>query len=141
MKGLTPTQRTLQLLREQGIPAQSVERWNPYVGPHGIRQDLFGWIDIIGMIRGQGILAIQTCTGSGFSARLKKILDSECTERVEDWLASKGLAQIWAWRKVKKQRGGKQMVWEPKIHVITLEQLHRGVQVDWDQFKDETDDD
>jgi hypothetical protein len=41
-KGLSPTQRTLRALRDQGRICGIVERWNQFVGPHGIRQDLFG---------------------------------------------------------------------------------------------------
>ena len=49
MAGLSPTQRTIRALRDQGLVCGIVERFNPHVGPHGIRQDLFGCLDIIAL--------------------------------------------------------------------------------------------
>ena len=46
MAGLFPTQRTLLTLRDPGMVYGIVERFNPYAGSHGLRQDLFGCIDI-----------------------------------------------------------------------------------------------
>lgn len=119
-KGLSHTQRTLRALREQGILCAVAEKWNPYGGPYGVRQDLFGFIDVIGLAPGRGILAIQVCSGSTFANHYKKLMDSNCTEAVETWLRCGGLIEIWAWRKVKLCRGGKAMIWRPKIHPITL---------------------
>lgn len=76
---MTPTQRSLAYLREQGYTVAIVERWNPHAR---IRQDLFGFIDLLA-IRTDETLAVQT-TSTGVSSRIKKIMDSEHLPRVRD---------------------------------------------------------
>ena len=76
---LTPTQRTLAYLREQGYLCAIVEKWNPHVK---IRQDLFGFIDILA-IKKDETLAVQ-CTSTGVAARVKKIQESEYLSRVRE---------------------------------------------------------
>lgn len=46
--GLSPTQRTLRAQRDRGLVCAIVEKWNMHAGPFGIRQDLFGIIDVRG---------------------------------------------------------------------------------------------
>ena len=46
---VSPTQRTLRALEQRGCFCGIVERFNPYAGPHGIRQDLFGIIDVVAL--------------------------------------------------------------------------------------------
>jgi hypothetical protein len=67
----TPTQRSLQHLREQGYLVAIVEHWNPHAR---IRQDLFGWIDLLAIRDGE-TLAVQT-TASAVAARVKKITEA-----------------------------------------------------------------
>jgi hypothetical protein len=76
---LTPTQRTLAYLREEGYLCAIVEKWNPHVK---IRQDLFGFIDILA-IKKDETLAVQ-CTSTGVAARVKKIQESEYLSRVRE---------------------------------------------------------
>jgi hypothetical protein len=52
---MTPTQRSLEYLREQGYLCAIVEKWNPHAR---IRQDLWGWCDILA-IRKNEVLAVQ----------------------------------------------------------------------------------
>jgi hypothetical protein len=119
-KGLSPTQRTLRYLREQGRICGIVERFNQYAGPHGIRQDLFGFIDIITLDPERGIVGVQ-CTGQhGHADHRKKILE-DCTENDIAWLKSGGVIELISWRKVKLVRGGKAMRWQPRVEEITLE--------------------
>lgn len=69
-----PTQRTLQYLRKQGCQLVAVtEHWNPWAG---IRQDLFGIIDVLA-IKDDTVIAVQCCASSGVSSRVKKIADAE----------------------------------------------------------------
>ena len=70
---MTPTQRTLKYLRDQGYTAAVVEKWNPHAR---IRQDLFGFIDVLA-IRGEETLAVQTTSSGNVSSRVKKIADAE----------------------------------------------------------------
>ena len=86
--GLTPTQRTIRELRNQGRVCGIVERWNQHVGPHGIRQDLFGIIDVIALDPQRGVVGVQSC-GSSFAAHARKLLD-ERTQECIDWLSTPG---------------------------------------------------
>lgn len=68
----SPTQRSLKNLRDGGYQAQVVEHWNPFAK---VRQDLFGFIDIVAVGNSQTI-GVQTTSYSNMSARVKKILAS-----------------------------------------------------------------
>ena len=120
---MTPTQRTIRELKNQGLRCAIVEKWNAHVGPHGIRQDLFGIIDVIALDPSRGVVGIQCCAGSGFRAHWRKITEEHAQEAM-DWLMTPGTAlEIWAWRKVKLKRGGKAMVWRPRVVSVTLKDL------------------
>lgn len=76
---MTPTQRSLKHLREQGYRVEVVEKWIPYIK---IRKDLFGFIDLIA-IKENETLAVQTTSRGNISARVKKIQESEALEDVK----------------------------------------------------------
>lgn len=119
---VSPTQRTLRALKEQGRKCGIVERFNAYVGPHGIRQDLFGIIDIIALDPERGVVGIQS-TGSAFAEHERKILE-ENWQDTYDWLSTPGTAlELWGWRKVKVKKGGKAMRWAPRVRTFTLADL------------------
>ena len=114
---MTPTQRTIAHYQNpQGSPRfvlGSVERWQKTSRfGTGIRRDLFGFIDFIGMADGQPILGIQS-TGSGFSSHFKKIT-VDCAPLAKVWLSTGSNLELIGWRKLK---GG----WSPRIHRFTLE--------------------
>lgn len=67
----SPTQRSLEYLREQGYFCAIVEKWNSFTKQ---RQDLWGWCDILA-IRENEVLAVQV-TSTGVAERIKKIEDS-----------------------------------------------------------------
>lgn len=91
---LSPTQRTLRALRDQGMVCAIVEKFNPYVGPHGIRQDLFGCIDVLALDPERGVIGIQSC-GQSFSEHKHKLLE-ERTQEVSDWLSTPGTElELW----------------------------------------------
>lgn len=69
---MTPTQRSLIYLREQGYLCEVVEKWNSFTKT---RKDLWGWCDILAIREGE-ILAVQV-TAAGVSSRIKKIMESE----------------------------------------------------------------
>lgn len=121
MAGLSPTQRTLRELRGQGKICGIVEKFNRFAGAHGIRQDLFGFIDIIALDRHEGIIGIQS-TGSGFAEHKRKLLEQRNDECVE-WLRCGGKVQLWGWRKVKLKRGGKAERWMPRVLDITIDMM------------------
>lgn len=114
--GLSPTQRTIQELKKRGFKTVIVEKWNPHVG---IRQDLFGIIDIIALDPYRGVVGIQT-TGSGFAGHHRKFTEEKSQECI-DWLLTPGTAlEIWSWRKLKKKRGEKATYWAPRIKIYRL---------------------
>lgn len=114
----SPTQRTIRELRNQGRVCAVVERFNAFVGPHGIRQDLFGIIDVLALDPERGVVGIQCC-GTDFAAHERKILEERTQESI-DWLSTPGtVLELWGWRKVKLQRGGKAMRWQPRIREFT----------------------
>lgn len=100
----SPTQRSLQLLRKDCQLVQVVEKWNPHAK---IRQDLFGFIDILAIRDGETI-AVQTTSGSSVSARIKKIQDSDALAHIRkaNWRVV-----VHGWRKV-KPRGETKPRWE-----------------------------
>jgi hypothetical protein len=115
----TPTQRTMRELKNQGRVCGIVERYNAFVGPHGIRQDLFGIIDIIALDPERGVVGVQSC-GQAFAAHERKILE-ECAQASIDWLSTPGtVLELWGWRKLKLNRGGKAMRWTPRVREFTL---------------------
>lgn len=93
MAGLSPTQRTLKLLRDRGFTCAVTERWNPFAK---IRQDLFGFIDIVAL-RGGKIIGVQCTSRDNIAARSKKIQD---LVEAQDWSMAGGLIWIIGWGKV-----------------------------------------
>jgi hypothetical protein len=125
---MTPTQRTMQELRRLGRRCAVVEKWNSFArregdGPPGIRQDLFGIIDVLALDPERGVVGVQCCGGSGFQDHWRKLTEEHAQETM-DWLSTPGtVLELWAWRKVKAKRGGKAMVWRPRIVEVTLKDV------------------
>jgi len=129
---MTPTQRTMRELRTRGLRCAVVEKWNAFAkrpgdkGPPGIRQDLFGIIDVLSLDPERGFLGVQCCSQSSASHRRKMI--EEHAQECLDWLSTPGGAlELWCWRKIKVKRGGKALVWAPKVEEITKEMIYGGV--------------
>jgi hypothetical protein len=91
---ISPTQRSLALLRAEGYTVEVVEKWNAHAR---IRQDLFGFIDILGVRDGE-TLAVQTTAGSCLASRRKKIAEHENLGAVRKagWRI-----ELHGWRKLK----------------------------------------
>jgi hypothetical protein len=98
----SPTQRSLKLMRDQGYLCEITERWNPFAK---IRQDLYGFVDILCIKEGKTV-AVQTTSYSNVSARIKKIqgLDTYPIVKSAGWEIV-----IHGW---KKDKAGKWMVRE-----------------------------
>ena len=91
---MTPTARTLSELRRQGYTAAVVERWNPWAR---VRQDLYGFIDVLAIKAGaNGVLAIQTTTSGNAPSRMRKAKNSP---NLAIWLASGNFFEVWGWAK------------------------------------------
>ena len=127
------TTRTIQYLRKLGLRCQTVEKWNPFAkrndGKKGIYQDLFEVIDIV-CLQERGWVLIQAC-GTDFQEHIRKITieKAEITRDIlslgkEQSRPNPGVYfELWGWRKVKKVKGGKAMVWKPRIQEIKLGDL------------------
>ena len=89
-------------------------------GKFGIRQDLFGFIDMIAVIPGRGIVGVQSTGPSGFSSHkndiIKKYKDNALT-----WLAAGGFIELWSWKKEPIKPGARMERWKPRIHIFTPE--------------------
>lgn len=75
----SPTQRSKKLLEDVGCLVAIVEKWNQHAG---IRQDLFGFIDLVALSPLGVTIAVQTTTGAHVAERIKKIQASPHFERV-----------------------------------------------------------
>lgn len=111
MASKSPAARSLALLRDEGWMAEVVEKWNS----HGkVRQDLFGFIDILAVKEGQ-TLGVQSTTSANFSARIKKVLGNPAFEILKKagWII-----EVHGWKKA----NGK---WVCKRRELTLEDLDK----------------
>ena len=107
----SPTQRTLAECRKRGWPCQVVEHWNQYAR---IRQDLFGFGDIIALDGKPGCLLIQATSTGNMSSRVHKIEENEIAPQ---WLAAGNRIQVWGW--AKRGPAGKRKAWTLKEQEIT----------------------
>jgi len=104
---MTPTARTLRYLRDLGHVVGVVERYNHVVRR---RYDWAGFVDLISVKDGE-VFAWQATSGSGVSSRIKKIRAAEHFPAVAEAMQ----IHVIGWRKVKRKRGGKAVVWRPRI--------------------------
>lgn len=118
---MTPTARTLQVLRKSGYRAQVVEQTIPHTF---IKRDLFGFVDIVAVPSSEEQkricatpLLIQVTTGSNAAARESKIRGA-CAGALADCLAAGFIVEVWAWSKRKVKRGGRAVRWEPVTRTI-----------------------
>jgi hypothetical protein len=113
---MTPTARTLARLRADGWTAAVVERRLPRCF---ISVDLFGCIDIVGIKADvQGVLGIQTTSGSNAAARFKKAV---AVPELRTWLQAGNAFEVWSWRKGGPR--GARKVWTLTTRPVTLADL------------------
>lgn len=107
----SPTQRSLAVLRKEGYTAAITEHWNPFAH---IRQDLFGFIDIVAIKVGEtGVLGIQTTSQTNSGKRLLKIMNNPITKI---WLDSGNRLEIHGWAKMGKR--GERKVWKINRRIV-----------------------
>ena len=115
---MTPTARTLAMLRAEGGTAAVVERWNAHAK---VRQDLYGFADILCVWPGvTGVLAVQACVTGDQAKRVAKIA---AEPRARVWLAAGNRIQVVGWAK----RGPRGQVkhWTPSITPIVATDLDK----------------
>jgi len=93
---MSPTNRSIKKLEEEGWIPQVVEQWIPYAKK---RRDLFGFIDVLGIHKDSGdVIAIQATTRSHVSDRVKKIENSKYVDAVRKCAWS---IEVWGWYQAK----------------------------------------
>jgi hypothetical protein len=112
----------MKVLRDAGYIVGKTEHWNGFAKPHGIRQDLFGFIDCLAIppfprqerLIGQvcSILAVQ-CVNTHLQEHIFKIRENEAAQR---WLALGQKIVIHHWR---KRSENKKLYWD--LEVINFE--------------------
>lgn len=100
----SPTQRSLKLLRSRGWTCWIAEKWNQYAH---VRQDMGGFADLVCWKAGEGVLAIQTTSGSNLAARRTKV---RANSNALEWVCAGGKICLHGWRKVGPR--GKAKKWE-----------------------------
>jgi len=122
----SPTQRTKRYLEKDGYTVGIVEKFNRFAGPHGIRQDLFGFGDAIAMKPGQGhVIMVQACAGGSHPARRTKIL---AETRALTWLRAGQAILLISWSKRGKRNERK--LWQPRLETITEEMFTQKMRTD-----------
>jgi predicted secreted protein len=110
----SPTSRSLKYLRDTGWTCAIVEHFNPHMK---IRQDLFGFADVLAMQPGCRPLLVQV-TSSGWASRVTKITTDEKVSPVARLALQSGFEiYVHGWRKLKSNRGR----WTIKEIRITLD--------------------
>lgn len=95
----SPTTRSKKLLESEGWRVAIVEKWNHHCK---IRQDLWGFADLIAMNPTEGrTCLIQTTSASNFSARKKKVLANPDAHL---WITTGNEIFIHGWKKNKSNR-------------------------------------
>lgn len=91
---MTPTARSLRLLRSEGYMVEVTERWIPHVNR---RRDLFGFADVLAVHpRDKVFLLVQVTTVGHVADRLKK---AKAVPALRTWLAAGGRFEVWGWAK------------------------------------------
>lgn len=109
---MTPTQRSLALLRERGYLVAIVEKFVRFPPP-GHRVDLWGFVDLLAVKAGE-VLGVQVTSGAHVSERLKKIAASPHIATVLS-AGVKVVVHGWA----KKGPRGKMKKWECREEPLT----------------------
>lgn len=118
---MTPTARSLKLLREQGHHAEVVEKWNAHTKQ---RKDLFGFGDILAIKNDgePGVVIVQTTSSGNMAARIDKI---KAEPLAQAWLRSSphNRIEVHGWGKYKVKRGGKAVRWRCRVVEIGCDDL------------------
>lgn len=91
--GTSPTQLSIRRLKDLGMACAVVEKFNTFVGEHGIRQDMFGFADIVAVGRA-GIMAVQTTSRGNISSRERKVLMNPAAYL---WALGNGIVVVHGW--------------------------------------------
>lgn len=124
---MSPTARTLQLLRDEGYTCQVVEHWNAFARR---RVDLFQVIDVVAVRSDRpGVLGVQCTSASNAAARLTKAKE---TPALRVWLESGNGFEVHSHGK----RGdrGKRKLWTCERRPLTLADLGEAIECPRDRY-------
>lgn len=136
---MTPTQRTLGALRDDGYMVGIVERFIT-AGRNrafGNRVDLFGMFDLLAVCPfrdkpSERTIGVQVFTTAWSEHEKKLITLQEEDGRVGKWMECGHGIELWGWRKLKVKRGGKAVRWTPKIKIVLIQNGSLSFQeIDW----------
>lgn len=119
---MTPTQRSLKLLRDEGVIVEKVEQRLPIPGKF-VTRDLFNVFDLVAIFKDK-ICGVQVTSGSNVSARLAKIQGEPAAAT---WIRAGGSIHVHGWRKVGKR--GERKAWACRL--LTASLLPDGEQILW----------
>jgi len=89
---MTPTARSIKLLRAEGYLVATVERWLPHAN---LRSDCFGFGDLLAcQPRDRAIVLVQTTTLPHLPARIAK---AKALAALEAWLRAGGRVEFHGW--------------------------------------------
>lgn len=94
---MTPSQRSIKLLRDKGYQVANVESYNAFTKR---KHDLYGCIDLLAIGNGE-TLAIQVTSKSNMKARINKIADADA---FPEMLRSKWRVIVHGWFKATNGR-------------------------------------
>ena len=89
---MSPTQLSLNYLRKTGWAVAIVEHWNSFAK---IRQDAYGFADLLACHINHGIALVQTTTANNMAARRKKIQQNVYAG---EWKKAGGLILLHGWK-------------------------------------------
>ena len=107
----SPTQRSLALIRKQGLTAAISEHWCPFSKR---RKDLFGFIDIL--VIDTPLIGVQTTSGVNVSHRVAKIRELQAAQ---EWLEAGNRIMVHGW--AKRGARGEVKRWTCREVEVTLE--------------------
>ena len=135
-------QRTLALLKSQGVSFHKTEQWisffpkkgdPPDKRPGGVRRDLFNIIDVLAMypdtriadgVDRMSLVGIQVM-GEDIGVHRTKAYGNTMTK---EWLQTGSVFQFWSWRKRPKVPGSKMLVWKLRVIHISLDEEGKWVE-------------
>lgn len=107
----SPTQRSKHYAESLGYTVAIVEKWNMHAR---IRQDLYGFGDLLCMKEGSVLILIQATSTGNMSSRIKKI---NTLPAAWTWITTGNRLEVWGWSK--KGKAGTRKKYELKRHIIT----------------------
>lgn len=107
----SPTQRSKAYAESLGYQVAIVERWNQWAK---VRQDLYGFIDLLCLKEGACLIAIQATSTGNMNSRIAKIKTLPASWK---WITSGNRLEVWGW--ALRGKKGKRKKYELKRHVVT----------------------